>query len=94
MAAAPADESYRAFRARNAKGVLYRLSSMDDPLRARVQVYVHGGAMDADLAYARLLFGMADHMGRRDFEQFWESPWVEEHVRDTAKKRKIGRAHV
>ena len=79
---------YRAFRARNAKGVLYRLSAMDDPLRAKVQTYVHGGAMDADLAYARLLYGMVDHMGRRDFEQFWEAPWVEEHVRDTARKRK------
>ena len=85
----PEEEGYRAFRARHAKGTLYRLSSMDDPLRARVQTYVHGGAMDADLAYARLLFGMVDHMGRRDFEQFWESPWVEEHVRDTAKKRKL-----
>jgi hypothetical protein len=79
---------YRAFRARNAKGVLYRLSAMDDPLRARVQTYVHGGAMDADLAYVRLLYGTVDHMGRRDFEQFWEAPWVEEHVRDTARKRK------
>ena len=88
MAAAPADESYRAFRARNAKGVLYRLSSMDDPLRARVQVYVHGGAMDADLRYARELYGLTNTSGRKEFELFWESPWAEEHARDAPRKRR------
>jgi hypothetical protein len=80
---------YRAFRARTAKGILYRLSPLDDPLRARLTTYVQDGAMDADLRYVRAVFGLVNTSGRKEFDQYWESPWVEEHVRDTARKRKL-----
>ena len=80
---------YRAFRARTAKGVLYRISPLEDALRARMTEYVHNGAMDMDLRYARAVYGLVNTSGRKDFDQFWESPWVEEHVRDTTRKRKL-----
>ena len=84
------DGGYRSFaRGRQAKGVLYRISAFDDPLRERMTAYVHGGAMDADLRYAREVYGLVNTSGRKDFDQFWESPWVEEHIRDTTRKRKL-----
>jgi hypothetical protein len=81
--------SYHAFRARQAKGVLYKISAVDGPARARLTTYVHNGAMDADLRYVREVFGLVNTSGRKDFDLFWESPWVEEHVRDTTRKRKL-----
>jgi hypothetical protein len=81
--------AYHAFRSRQARGVLYKISSVDDLARARLTAYVQDGAMDADLRYVREVFGLVNTSGRKDFDQFWESPWVEEHVRDTTRKRKL-----
>lgn len=81
---------YRAFRRREVKGVLYRLSPVEDPLRERVGKYVNDGAMMRDMRYVRDVYGLVNASGRvRDFEQFWEAPWVEEHVRDSARKRRL-----
>ena len=74
---------------RQAKGILYKLNPMKNDLKAKVTEYVHNGAMENDLRYAREVFGLTNTSGRKEFISFWESPWVEEHVRDTSKKRKI-----
>jgi len=80
---------YHNFKKRVAKGTLYRLNPMSDALRERVNEYVHGGYMNKDLRYAREIFGLINTSGRKDFSYVWESPWIEEHVRDTAKRKKI-----
>lgn len=83
------EEGYHTFRARQAKGVLYKLASMDGPLKVRLTKYVHGGAMDGDLRFVREVFGLVNTSGRKDFDLFWESPFIEEHVHDTTRKRKL-----
>ena len=85
------EEGYRSFRParhREAKGVLYRIDPMRGELKERVTRYVQGGIIDKDLRFAREVFGLVNTSGRRDFDAFWESPWVEEHIRDTTRKRK------
>ena len=86
------DEGYSTFRARTAKGVLFRLSPLDDPLRERLTKYVQEGAMDADHRYVRSVYGLVNTSGRKEFDQYWESPWMEEHVQDTTRKRKLDAA--
>ena len=82
-------EGYHPFKGRQAVGVLYKLPSLPtDEAHARLQAYVNGGAMDADLRFVREVYGLANTNGRREFGLFWESPWAEEHVRDTGRKRK------
>jgi hypothetical protein len=84
------DESaYHSFRSRQAKGVLYKISAVEGVPRAKLTKYVNEGAMDADLRYVREVYGLTNTSGRKDFDLFWESPWVEEHVRDTTRKRKL-----
>ena len=83
------EEGYRAFGGREAKGVLFKITPIDDSLRERVEQYVHEGAMDADLRFVRDLYGLVDPSRKRDFEHFWESPWLEEHACDAARKRKL-----
>lgn len=85
-------EGYSTFRARTAKGVLFRLSPLDDPLRRRLTEYVEKGAMDADHRYVRTVYGLVNTSSRKDFEQYWESPWMEEHALDTTRKRKLDAA--
>lgn len=82
-------EGYSTFRNRQARGTLYKLNPMTNETKAPMTAYVHGGSMMSDLRYAREIYGLINTSGRRDFSYVWESPWVEEHVRDTAKKRKL-----
>lgn len=67
--------SYVALRGRQAKGVLYRINPMSTDLRERLDKYVHQGYMDKDMRYARVVYGLVNTSGRKDFELFWESPW-------------------
>lgn len=83
------EEGFALFKSRQARGTLYKLSPMTDETKVKMTAYVHGGSMAADLRYAREIYGLINTSGRRDFSYVWESPWVEEHVRDTAKKRKL-----
>jgi len=89
LASMPLEGKYHDFKKRIAKGTLYKLNPMSDTLRERVNNYVHGGYMNKDLRYAREIFGLINTSGRKDFTYVWESPWIEEHVRDTAKRKKI-----
>ena len=91
MGAGGEEGGYHAFGGRQAMGVLYKLPSMpDDEAHRRMERYVNQGKMDADLRFVREVYGLVNTNGRRDFGLFWESPWAEEHVRDTARKRKLG----
>ena len=83
------DEGYIAFEGRKAKGVLYKLAAMTDTVKKDMTEYVHGGSMKKDLRFAREVFGQTNTSGRKDFSDFWESPWIEEHVRDMPKRRKL-----
>ena len=82
-------EGYVNFNGRRAKGVLYRINTMPENLRARMTTYVNEGFMKRDLRFAREVFGLVNTSGRKEFDMFWESPWIEEHVRDAPKKRKL-----
>jgi hypothetical protein len=80
---------YRSFRSRQASGVLYKISAVDGAARALLTTYVQNGAMNNDLRYVREVYGLVNTSGRKEFDLFWESPWVEEHVHDTTRKRKL-----
>ena len=82
-------EGYVEFRGRQVKGTLYKISGMSDEVQKRMHAYVHDGWIQKDLRYVREVFGLVNTSGRKDFELFWESPWIEEHIRDTPKKRKL-----
>jgi hypothetical protein len=84
-----AADGYSEFRSRQARGTLYRLDAMPDDLHAKMHTYVHGGFMEKDLRFAREVYGLTNTSGRKEFTTYWESPWVEEHIRDTTKRRKI-----
>lgn len=86
---AAVDEGFVAFAGRQAKAFLYKLAPMSDTIKAEMTAYVHDGWMQKDLRFAREVFGRTNTSGRKDFLDFWESPWVEEHLRDTPKKRRM-----
>ena len=88
-AASAKEGGYKEFRSRQVKGVLYKLNPMAQDTHTKMHEYVHGGFMDKDLRFAREVFGLANTSGRKEFTTYWESPWVEEHIRDTTKRRKI-----
>jgi hypothetical protein len=77
------------FRKRQAKGTLFKLAQMPSDVEAQMNTYINEGHMDNDLRFAREVFGLVNTSGRKDFNAYWESPWLEEHIRDTAKRRKV-----
>ena len=81
-------EGYVAFGGREAKAILYKLAPMSDTMKAEMTTYVHDGYMSKDHRFAREVYGRTNTSGRKDFADFWESPWLEEHVRETPKKRR------
>ena len=83
------DGGYHSFQGRQVKGVLYKLSPMTNRLRERMTKYVHDGHMAKDLRYTNIVYGLMNTSGKKDFDAYWESPWMEEHVHDTSKKRKM-----
>lgn len=90
---AESQSSYIEFRKRRARGILYKLNPMSDSLKIKVTAYVEDGAMQKDLRYAREIFGLINTAGRKDFAYVWESPWIEEHIRDTAKRKRVESQH-
>ena len=70
-------EDYVSFSGRQTRAVLYKLAPMSDPVKAEMTKYVHEGHMQKDLRFAREVFGRTNTSGRKDFLDFWESPWVE-----------------
>ena len=81
------ESEYTAFEGRQIRAVLFKLAPMSDSVQKEVTAYVHGGTWEKDQRFAREVFGKTP--GRREYLDFWESPWVEEHVSDAARKRKI-----
>jgi hypothetical protein len=77
------------FRKKQAKGTLFKLAQMPSDVERQMNIYINEGHMDNDLRFAREVFGLVNTSGRKDFSAYWESPWLEEHIRDTAKRRKI-----
>jgi len=77
------------FKKRQAKGTLFKLAQMPSDVEAQMNTYINEGHMDNDLRFAREVFGLVNTSGRKDFNAYWESPWLEEHIRDTAKRRKV-----
>jgi len=71
------------------KGTLFKIDSLSPEISTNVNAYLHGGSMTRDLVYIRSLYGLVNPSQKREFSFFWESPWVEEHIKDTSKKRKV-----
>lgn len=71
------------------KGTLFKISPLSSEVCSDVDTYVQGGSMSRDLVYIRSLYGLVNPSQKREFAFFWESPWVEEHIKDTSKKRKV-----
>jgi hypothetical protein len=82
-------EGYVAFEGRKVKAVLYKLAPMTDALKQDMTAYVHDGFMMKDERFAREVFGQMNASGKRDYTDFYESPWVEEHVRETGKRKRL-----
>lgn len=82
------EKGFVSFQTRQAKGILYKLNPLSDENEHLINRYVTEGFMQKDLRYARELFGLVNTSGRKDFAFVWESPWVEEHVRDTNKRKR------
>ena len=82
-------DGFVAFGGRQAKAFLYKLAPMSDAIKVEMTAYVHDGWMQKDLRFAREVFGRTNTSGRKDFLDFWESPWVEEHLHETPKKRRM-----
>lgn len=71
------------------KANLFRINPLSTDVGADVDAYLRGGSMTRDLVYIRTLYGLVNPSQKREFSFFWESPWVEEHIKDTSKKRKV-----
>lgn len=88
-------EEWASFESKNpsvVRGRLYRFTPVTLDQRERVERYVRD-AMPLDLEYTRLLYGrVRAAVNSYDFEFFWESPWVEEHIRDSNKRRRVEEA--
>jgi len=82
------ETGFVSFKTRQAKGILYKLNPLSDANEHLIRRYVNEGFMQRDLRYARELYGLINTSGRKDFSYVWESPWVEEHVRDTNKRKR------
>jgi hypothetical protein len=82
------EEGFRSF-APKVKGTLFRITPLTSDASLAVETYIQGGSMERDLIYIRSLYGLVNPSQKREFSFFWESPWVEEHIKDTTKKRKV-----
>jgi len=82
------EKGFISFKARQAKGILYKLNPLSNDNEHLIKRYVNEGYMQKDLRFARELYGLVNTSGRKDFTYVWESPWVEEHVRDTNKRKR------
>jgi hypothetical protein len=82
------DKGFHSF-APKLKGTLFKITPLTSEVATKVDKYVHGGSMERDLIYIRSLYGLVNPSQKREFSFFWESPWVEEHIKDSTKKRKL-----
>jgi hypothetical protein len=82
------EEGFKSFIPK-VQGALFKITPLTSQTSANVEAYVHGGSMGRDLVYIRSLYGLVNPSQKREFSFFWESPWVEEHIKDTSKKRKM-----
>lgn len=70
------------------RGQLYKITPIQSDLLARVQTYVEN-VMQLDHQYIRNLYGRVNPVLQKDYDYFWESPWLQEHGQDTQKRRRI-----
>lgn len=82
------EHGYVALKKRQANATLYQIDPIDDEVAKKVSEYVQKGIMEKDLRYAREIFGLINTSLKKDFSYVWESPWIEEHVHDTAKRKR------
>ena len=72
-----------------AQGILFKISPLSDEICADIEAYMRNGAMQRDLAFVDTLYGIIAPSQSREYSMFWESPWVEEQIKETGRKRKI-----
>jgi len=83
-----AKEGFHTF-APKVSGVLFKISPLSEEVCSDINRYMKEGFMKRDLAFVDTLYGLVAPSQRKDFSMFWESPWVEEHINDASKKRKV-----
>lgn len=87
-AAAAPTAGFHSF-APKAQGVLFKISPLSKEVSDDIEAYMRNGAMQRDLVFVDTLYGIVAPSQSREYSMFWESPWVEEQIKETGKKRKI-----
>jgi hypothetical protein len=75
--------------ATKAHGVLFKIDALSEEVCAEVEEYMKGGAMQRDLTFVDTLYGIVTPTQTKEYSLFWESPWVEEQIKESGKKRKV-----
>jgi len=81
-------EAWTDFKDTSIEGTLYSVGVMSDQETEAVERYLEA-TMPKDLRYIRCMYGYLNPDDRKEFTYFWESPFVEEHVQDTRKRRRM-----
>ena len=84
----PAAGAFHSF-ATKARGVLFKLSPLSEEVCNEVERYMRDGPMQRDLTYVDTLYGIVTPSQTKEYSLFWESPWVEEQIKESGKKRKV-----
>jgi len=88
VAAAVPQQPFHTF-ATKARGVLFKIDPLSEEVCAEVEEYMKGGAMQRDLTFVDTLYGIVTPSQTKEYSLFWESPWVEEQIKESGKKRKV-----
>ena len=67
---------------------LYKITPIESDLQTKVKFYVEN-VMQRDHQYVRNLYGRVNPVLQKDYDYFWESPWLQEHGQDTQKRRRM-----
>jgi hypothetical protein len=81
-------KGYHSF-APKVRGVLYKISPLTPEQGTNVEKYIREGAMKRDSVFVSALFGLVAPSKTKDLSMFWESPWIEDQVKESGKKRKL-----
>jgi len=71
------------------QGVLYKISPLSEPLSADIEKYMREGYVKRDLIFVGTVYGLVSPSQTKDFSMFWESPWIEDQILESGKKRRL-----
>jgi hypothetical protein len=83
-------DGFKAFeKQKSVSGILFKLNPVSSDDMALVEQYVRDGMMQRDFEYAYEVHTAVNFSLKRDFSNFWESPWAEDQVRNTHKRKRV-----